>query len=117
MYQNKSGEAVDLNALTLQDVFFDISNAVMGASGKRKMDVVEARILYGAIYGDHRTRVWNPELFNGQENLFSEICPGHPELAQMVQVYEIDNLYFWLDAISNRGICGVPSKMQRAVAP
>lgn len=79
-------------------------------------DLVEARILYGAIYGDHRTRVWNPELFNGQENLFPELFPGHPELAQMVQVYEIENLYFWLDAISNRGVCGVSSKTQHTVS-
>lgn len=199
LYQNQSGETVDLNALSLTQVFFDISDAVMGASGKRKMDVVvqidpvlyyrypyqqkyrvvqaietindfyrgtgknlllmtpgrvgtsspelgvpvtfrgisnfsavcevsdsragympelsygshmfqdlvEARILYGAIYGDKRTHIWNPELLRKQENLFSKICPGHSELGDMIQVYEADNLYFWLDAISNRGICGV----------
>lgn len=199
LYQSKSTEAVDLNGLKLGQVFFDISNAVMGASGKRKMDVVvqidpvlyyrhpyqqkyrtvqaietindyykgtgknlllmtpgrvgtsspelgvpvsfrsisnfsavcevsdsragympelsygshmfqdlvEARILYGAIYGDQRTRIWNPELFRGQENLFSTVCPGYSELGEMIQVYETENLYFWLDAISNRGICAV----------
>lgn len=69
-------------------------------------DLVEAQILYGAIYGDGRTHIWNPELFRGQENLFSPICPGQPELADMIQVYEVENLYFWLDAISNRGVCG-----------
>ena len=198
LYQNQPGETVDLNTLKLQQVFFDISNAVMGASGKRKMDVVvqidpvlyynypykqkyrvvqavetindfyrgagknlmlmtpgrvgtsspelgipvtfrsisnfsavcevsdnragympelnygshmfqdlvEARILYGAIYGDKRTHIWNPDLFRNQENLFSKICPKHADLADMIQVYETDNLYFWLDAISNRGICG-----------
>ena len=40
LYQNQSSETVDLNALKLEQVFFDISNAVMGPSGKRKMDVV-----------------------------------------------------------------------------
>lgn len=199
LYQNKSGEAVNLDTLKLQQVFFDISNAVMGASGKRKMDVVvqidpvlyyrypyqqkhqvaeaigaindfykgsgknlllmtpgrvgtsspelgvsvifrsisnfsaicevsdsragympelsygshmfqdlvEARILYGAIYADRRTSVWNPELFHERENLFSGICPGYPELSEMIQVHEVDNLYFWLDAVSNRGVCGM----------
>ena len=50
-------------------------------------DLVEARILYGAIYGDQRTRIWNPELFCRQKNLFSEICPGHSELADMIRVF------------------------------
>ena len=69
-------------------------------------DLVEARILYGAIYGDKRTHIWNPELFCRQKNLFPEICPGQMELADMIQVYEVEKLYFWLDAISNRGVCG-----------
>ena len=199
LYQNKSGETVDLNALKLQQVFFDISNGVMGASGKRKIDVVvqidpvlyyrypyqqkyrtvqaietindfykgtgknlllmtpgrvgtsspelgvpvtfrnisnfsavcevsdsragyspelsygshmfqdlvEARIFYGAVYEDQRTKIWNPELFRKQKDLFSKICPGYSDLVDMIQVYETQNLYFWLDAISNRGICGV----------
>ena len=70
-------------------------------------DLVEAQILYGAIYGDARTHVWNPELFRGQANLFPAICPGQAELKDMIQVFEVENLYFWLDAISNRGICGL----------
>ena len=198
LYQNQSSETVNIDALKLERVFFDISDAVMGPSGKRRMDVVvqidparydahpynlkygvakavetindyyrgsgknlllmtpgrvgtsspelgvpvsfrgisnfsavcevsdrragfmpelsygshmfqdlvEAQILYGAIYGDGRTHIWNPELFRGQENLFSAICPGQPELADMIQVYEVEKLYFWLDAISNRGVCG-----------
>lgn len=198
LYQNQSSETVNIDALKLEQVFFDISDAVMGPSGKRRMDVVvqidparydaypynlkygvakaieaindaykgsgknlllmtpgrvgtsspelgvpvtfrgisnfsavcevsdrsagfmpelsygshmfqdlvEARILYGAIYGDQRTHVWNPELFRGQANLFSAICPGQTELADMIQVFEVENLYFWLDAISNRGVCG-----------
>ena len=40
LYQNQSNETVDLNALKLEQVFFDISDAVMGPSGRRKMDVV-----------------------------------------------------------------------------
>lgn len=66
---------------------------------------VVAQILYGAIYADKRARIWEPELFRELENRFPEICPGFPELAQMIQVREVENLYFWLDALSNRGIC------------
>ena len=36
-----------------------------------------------------------------------QICPERPELAQMVQVREADDLYFWLDAISNHAVCGL----------
>ena len=39
--------------------------------------------------------------------MFSKICPGYSDFVDMIQVYETQNLYFWLDAISNRGICGV----------
>ena len=70
-------------------------------------DLVEARIFYGAVYEDQRTKIWNPELFRKQEDLFSKICPGYSDFVDMIQVYETQNLYFWLDAISNRGICGV----------
>ena len=34
-------------------------------------------------------------------------CRRHPELAEMIRVWETEGLYFWLDARSNRGICGI----------
>ena len=40
LYQNQSSEKVNIDALKLERVFFDISDAVMGPSGKRRMDVV-----------------------------------------------------------------------------
>ena len=70
-------------------------------------DLVEAQILYGAVYNDRRTLAYNPDLFRNLPDLFGQICPERPELAQMVQVREADDLYFWLDAISNHAVCGL----------
>lgn len=199
LYQNKSGERVDLNTLKPREVFFDILDSAMGSSCKRRMDVVvqidpvlyyqypyqkkyqvvqaveeindyykgsgkhlllmtpgrvgtsspelgvpvtfrsisnfsavceisdsragympelsygshmfqdlvEAQILYGAVYNDRRTLAYNPDLFQNLPDLFGQICPERPELAQMVQVREADDLFFWLDAISNHAVCGL----------
>ena len=64
-------------------------------------------ILYGAVYNDRRTLSYDPELFQNLPELFRKICPSSPELVGMIQVREVENLYFWLDAISNHGICGL----------
>ena len=198
LYQGQAGEKIDLEALKLKQVFFDIVNSSMGSSEKRSMDVlvqidpvlyyrypyqkkytvakaverindhykgsgkklllmtpgrigtsspelgvpvtfrcisnfsavcevsdsragympelsygshmfqdlVEARILYGAVYNDRRTLCYHPELFKDLPDLFPRICPDCPELAGMIQVREVSGLFFWQDAVSNRAICG-----------
>ena len=199
LYQNKSGQAIDLKSLKPREVFFDIVDSAMGASGKRQIDVavqidpllyyqypyqkkyqivqaveaindfykgsgkklllmtpgrvgtsspelgvpvtfrsisnfsavcevsdsragympelsygshmfqdlVEAQIMYGAFYNDHRTLVYNPDLFHNQPDKFEQIFPGHPELLGIVHVWEVENLSFWMDAVSNHAVCGV----------
>ncbi len=198
LYQGKAGEKIDLGALKLKQVFFDIVNSSMGSSEKRPMDVVvqidpvlyyrylyqkkytvakaverindhykgsgknlllmtpgrigtsspelgvpvsfrcisnfsavcevsdsragympelsygshmfqdlvEARILYGAVYNDRRTLCYHPELFENLPDLFATLCPDCPELEGMIQVREVSGLFFWQDAVSNRAICG-----------
>lgn len=198
LYLGQEGEAVNLNELHLQKVFFDIKNSSMGPSGKRKIDVVvqvdpvlyyeypygkkydaaaaigkinryyresgknlllmtpgrigtsspelgvpvtfgdisnfsavcevsdnragympelsygshmfqdlvEAEIIYGAIYNNEKTLEYHPELLEEQRDLFVEICPEYPELQGMIQVRETDGLTYWLDAVSNRAVCG-----------
>lgn len=200
LYLGQEGEQVELNGLELQKVFFDIKDSSMGASGKRKMDVVvqidpvcyyeypyakkydaaaavgkinryyrgsgknlllmtpgrigtsspelgvpvtfgdisgfsavcevsdrragympelsygshmfqdlvEAEILYGAVWNNEKTLEYHPDLFAGIPDLFGEICPELPQLKGMIQVREVEHLYYWLDAVSNHGICGIP---------
>ena len=69
-------------------------------------DLVEAQILYGAVYNDRRTLAYSPDLFRDLPDLFGNICPDCPELTNMIRVREVENLYFWLDAISNHAVCG-----------
>lgn len=71
-------------------------------------DLVEAEIVYGAIFNNSKTRKYEPELFCKLPDRYVEICPEYPELAKMIQVREVENLYYWLDAVANRGICGRP---------
>lgn len=200
LYLGQEGEQVELDGLELQKVFFDIKDSSMGASGKRKMDVVvqidpvcyyeypyvkkydaaaavgkinryyrgsgknlllmtpgrigtsspelgvpvtfgdisgfsavcevsdrragympelsygshmfqdlvEAEILYGAVWNNEKTLEYHPDLFAGIPDLFGEICPELPQLKGMIQVREVEHLYYWLDAVSNHGICGIP---------
>lgn len=199
LYLGQEGESVDIKNLKLEKVFFDIRDSSMGASGKRKIDVVvqvdpvlyyeypygkkydaaaaigkinryyrgsgknmllmtpgrigtsspelgvpvtfgdisnfsavcevsdnragympelsygshmfqdlvEAEIIYGAIYNNEKTLHYDPEMFAELPDLFEEICGEYPELKGMIQVHEADNLYYWVDAVSNRGICGL----------
>ncbi len=70
-------------------------------------DLVEAEILYGAIFNDNRTITYDPDLFGEVPDCFAEICPDQPELQGMIQVREVPELYYWLDAVSNHAICGI----------
>ncbi len=101
--------------------FKDISNfsAVCEVSDKRAgyipelsygshmfQDLTEAEITYGAIYNNEKTLTYNPDLFAENPDLFPKICPEYPELQEMIQVREVEDVYYWLDAVSNWGICG-----------
>ncbi|MDO5541590.1 MAG: PEP/pyruvate-binding domain-containing protein [Eubacteriales bacterium] len=198
LYLGQEGERVDLKSLKLKDVFFEITDSSMGASGMRKIDVViqidpvkyyeypyarkydvstavgiinkyykgsaknimlmspgrigtsspelgvpvtfgdisgfsevceisdsragympelsygshmfqdlvEAEIRYSAIFNNQKTLQYHPELFDNVPDRFMEICNKYPELENMVKVREVDNLYYWMDAVGNHGVCG-----------
>ncbi|MBO5070624.1 MAG: phosphoenolpyruvate synthase [Roseburia sp.] len=69
-------------------------------------DLVEADIIYGAIYNNQKTLHYEPDLFLDALDLFALICPESPELKQMIKVWEAEDVYYWLDSVSNHGICG-----------
>lgn len=70
-------------------------------------DLVEAEILYGAIWNNSKTISYCPDLFQACPDLFLEICPEMPELSGMIQVHTANNLNYWLDAVTNHAICGI----------
>ena len=69
-------------------------------------DLVEAEIIYGAIFNNEKTLQYNPRLFHAMPDLFEQVCPEYPELKGMIQIREVDDVYYWLDAVSNHAICG-----------
>ena len=69
-------------------------------------DLVEEEIIYGAVYNNDKTLQYDPELFCDLPDLFDEICPDYPGLNGMIQVREVEEVYYWLDAVTNHGICG-----------
>ena len=70
-------------------------------------DLVEAEIRYGAIFGNEKTIAYQPELFSDVVDIFPEICPDRQALWGMVQVREVENLAYYLDAVSNHAVCGI----------
>ena len=69
-------------------------------------DLVEAEILYTAIFQDKTTLEYHPELFDELPDRFAEICPDDPELAGMITVREPEGYYYWLDSVSGYGVVG-----------
>ena len=69
-------------------------------------DLVEAEILYGAIWNNEKTLCYQPELLAALPNRFPELCPTLPQLAGMFRVTEPENLWYWMDALGNRALCG-----------
>ena len=69
-------------------------------------DLVEAEILYGAVWNNEKTLVYRPEALNVLPDLFPEICPDAPALAGMIRAAETPGLRLWQDAVSGRSVCG-----------
>ena len=69
-------------------------------------DLVEAEILYTAIFQDKSTIQYHPDLFADTPDKFSEICPDYPELKNMITVKEISGYNYWMDSITEHGIVG-----------
>ncbi len=70
-------------------------------------DLVEAEIFYGAVFGDRRTKIYQRDYFEMQENLFGKICPDKAcELGNIVRVYEPERkMRLWNDGVNNEALC------------
>lgn len=80
-------------------------------------DLVETKILYGAIWNSEKTVSYNPGYLDGTPDLFAEICPEFPELAGMIQVREPKSLSYWLDSVANHAVCGTEKAADRCQPP
>lgn len=69
-------------------------------------DLVEADIIYGAIWNNAKTPIWQPDLLSDLPDLFPQICPQMQSLFSMFRVVMPEGFAFWLDAIKNEAICG-----------
>lgn len=69
-------------------------------------DLVEAEIVYNAVWNNEKTLVWQPDLFADLPDYFEEVCPLMPQLKKMFRVVMPVNLYYWLDGDQNESICG-----------
>jgi hypothetical protein len=69
-------------------------------------DLVEAEIVYCAVWNNEKTRLYQPELLTKLPNRFTEIVPDMPELADMIWVAEPKDLYLWQDSLGSRALCG-----------
>ncbi|MGI6007555.1 MAG: PEP/pyruvate-binding domain-containing protein [Ruminococcus sp.] len=73
-------------------------------------DLVEADILYSAVWNDERTLIFHPELFKNLPDLFPSICPDMESLFSMFRVTEPKELYYWNDAMTGKALCGYQQK-------
>ncbi len=69
-------------------------------------DMVEADMIYGAIWNNEKTLAYHPEMLEEYPDFFSAICPDLPELNEMFEVREIPGLLYWLDVFGRKAVCG-----------
>ncbi|MCR5060473.1 MAG: PEP/pyruvate-binding domain-containing protein [Saccharofermentans sp.] len=70
-------------------------------------DLVEAGILYNAIFENEKTIAFNPELLDGLENKLCDFCPECEDLKDIVRVYDVSDMDVRLfnDMKSERILC------------
>ncbi len=78
-------------------------------------DLVEAEIIYGAIWNNEKTLAYHPELMERYEDIFLKICPDLGELSGIVRVWEPEGYCCWLDAVSGRAVVGRNARDERPV--
>jgi hypothetical protein len=75
-------------------------------------DLVEAEILYSAIFNNEKTLCYQEDLFAKEPDLYEKICPQYPQLKDMFRVTEPQNLRCRYDAATNHIMCARGNKMK-----
>ena len=70
-------------------------------------DLVEAGILYNALFENEKTLTYNPDILKGCDNRLSEYAPQYEELKDIVQIFDVSDKNFRLcnDMKKERIIC------------
>ena len=55
-------------------------------------DLVEAGILYNALFENEKTIAFQPELLDGLPNRLSEFAPKAEELSDIIRVYDVSGM-------------------------
>ncbi|MBP5186165.1 MAG: phosphoenolpyruvate synthase, partial [Clostridiales bacterium] len=55
-------------------------------------DLVEAGILYNALFENEKTIAFQPELLDGLPNVLSEFAPKAEELSDIIRVYDVSGM-------------------------
>ena len=107
------GVPVSFADISCFDVICEVSDARAGFMPELSygshmfQDLVEAEISYSAVFNDHKTIRYDPEVLQDAENRFGQICPDMEKLSGMISVREQEGLYYWLDCVKNHAVCGV----------
>lgn len=54
-------------------------------------DLVEANILYGAVFDNEKTIAFQPELVKTLDNILTEFCPNDADLRHIIGVYHVSS--------------------------
>ena len=72
-------------------------------------DMVEAGIIYGAIFENEQTLAFHPEKVNGLKNVIDEIWPRNSDIIKVMGVYNVEdkNCYLYHDMKSGHLLCTI----------
>lgn len=72
-------------------------------------DLVEADILYGAVFDNEKTVAFRPERIQTLPNCLSEICPEDADLKEIIGIYDVreKESYIYHDIREERLVCTV----------
>lgn len=70
-------------------------------------DLVEAEILYCAIWNNEKTKIYSPELILNEDNIIGDILPELENMKGIIHITETPGLKVIIDSIRNICICGL----------
>ena len=107
------GVPASYSAISAYDAICEISENRTGYSPAYGshifQDMVEAGIIYGAIFENEQTLAFNSEKVSGLKNVIGEIWPQNSEITKVMGVYNVTekNCYLYHDMKSGHLLCTI----------